>query len=336
MQYIIIAIIVIGLIFVLFKYILFHPRVNSVLNIIVFIIYIATGFQGSGKAGPIILIMLILPTIDCVRDIIIAPEYYEDPSIEIDRLYKIKSLVSLFTWGLARPIFLLIVGPCLSFSVRSEIQRRIDGWMPLPYSGLSDLKAKEYYFTKHIARLRLRGIIVSNVNTVDEETKKRREMLDKLYPQKVIAKVVDMVAGDKDAKSIRQECEKKLESQRIRQYYAYISANAFNELPNLIAKAMSKRGYCSAADISKFKELTALHTAMPISSTVSSAATAEWSEYFIIQALDPHVKKGVFATDRFNDNDPFDNPAYSYTKSEVKMPSIDANSNPLLALDDDD
>lgn len=332
---IIIAIIVIGLIIALAKYVLFHPRVNSVLTIIVFAVYIITGFQGNGKAGPAVLIMSILPIIDCVRDIVIAPKYYEDPAIEIDRLYKVKSLVSLFTGGLARPIFLLIVGPCLSFSVRSEIQRRIDGWMPLPYSGFSDLKAKEYYYAKHIAKLRSRGIIVSNINTVDEETKNRREMLDKLYPQKIIAKVVDMVAGDKDAKSIRQECEKKLVSQRIKLYYAYICANAFSQLPDMITKVMSQKGYCSAADISKFEELKALHTAMPISATASSEASAEWSEYFIIQALDPLVKKGVFVTDRFNDNDPFDNPAYSYTRSEVKMPSIDGDNDPLLALDDD-
>lgn len=333
---IVIAIIVIGLIIVLAKYILFHPRVNSVLTIIVFIVYIITAFQGNGKAGPGILIMSILPIIDCIHDIAIAPKYYEDIEFGVDKLYKIKSLVSLFTGGFARPIFLVIVGPCLSFSVRSEIQGRIDNRMPLPYEGFSDLMAKEYYYQKHIARLKASGIIVSNVNAVDEETKKRREMLDKLYPQKVIAKVVDMVAGDKDAKSIRQECEKKLEAKRIKQYYAYMSANAFSLLPDLLNKAMSQKGYCSAADISKFDELKELHTAMPSSASAPGNATAEWSEYFVIQALEPLVKKGIFVRDRFNDNDPFDNPAYSYTKSEVKMPSIDANSDPLLALDDDD
>lgn len=331
---IIVVIVIIGLLLKLGKHVLFNPRVNSILTLIGVVVVAIIGIQYIGANFFFGLPAIIIIIVDCVRDIMISPDFYSDVEVRIDKLYMAKSLTSLFTYGSSRLVFFLIVQPCLSYSVKKEIQRRIDAWKPLPDSEFfDDLKAKEYYYQKHIDKLLDEGVIVSNIYTVDETVKSRRELLDKLYPKKIVAKIADAVAGDKDAKDIRKKCEKKLASDRIKQYYAYISTEAYDKLKDILIETMSSKGNCSSCNIVHFPELKVFHPDISISKTAFYNATSAWSEYFVIQTLSSLVKENLFEENNFNDNDPFDNPAYRYAKSTVKMPSIDADNDPLLALD---
>lgn len=328
---IIIAIFIIGLVIVLAKYVLFHPRVNSVLTIIGIIAFAATQ-----DATPYAT-LLLLSVADCIRDIVIAPKYYEtDVAEECDKLYKIKSLVSLFTLGMARPVFLFIVGPCISFSVKSEIDGKLSAGEPLLIGEPYDLKAKNYYYKKHLDKLAGSGNIVSNQNTVNSETDIRHKRLEKLYPEKLIMKIVEAVSMDeasKKSKALRKLAEEKLADNNIRKSYAYISSDVFRKYPSAIAKAMSEKSFISSKDIPKLDKLQSLCCNAPLTMNGRNVGNDDWCEYFIIQALEPLVAKGEFVDETFSDKDPLDNHAYSYAKSEKKMASINADSNPLLALD---
>jgi len=70
-----------------------------------------------------LLFWFLIPVIDCVRDILIAPKYYELYENQLDKLYVVKSLTSIFTFGLARSVFLLVVHPFIAYSVRRELKK---------------------------------------------------------------------------------------------------------------------------------------------------------------------------------------------------------------------
>lgn len=86
--------------------------------------------------------------------------------------------------------------------------------------------------------------------------------------------------------------------------------------------------------IKTFSELGTLNLLYPVTENTKDRLT-EWSEFFIIQALQPLVAQGIFEDDDFNDNDAMDNHAYQYVESKVSMPSINADEDPRFALDDD-
>lgn len=98
MHYLIIAIIVIALAIFLLKHILFNPRLNSVLNIIGFAALIVLSWNTVYSSAIIIFVIAI---IDCIRDIVLAEDIYEDVDIAIDPLYAIKSILSPFDWFIA-------------------------------------------------------------------------------------------------------------------------------------------------------------------------------------------------------------------------------------------
>ena len=325
MQFII-AFVVIILLILLGKYILFSPRVNSVITIIWFAIIVIH--------APGSIVLIIIPIIDCIRDIMIAEDYYEDLEIGIDKLFMIKSLTSILTLGFARVIFLFIVGPIISRSVSSDIKKKIAAGQPMPYKSLySKLKARNYYYAKKINMLEQEGVVIANIKTVDDEANIRRKKFDELYPEKLLAKLTDMVAGDKEIKEKRKEAEKKLKPWSIKECYAYLSFAVFEQYPKLISEVMSKKGTYSPSVIKDFKELKDLQ--LPLVFNSGNDKSMEWSEFFIIQALQPLVADGIFEDNDFSDNDALNTHAYRYSKSEVPMPSIDASNDPLLALDDD-
>lgn len=104
MHYIIIGFIAVVIVVVIGKFVLFEPRVNSIIWLLYFIYILKTALQARGGSLGFRLILIgiaIIVLIDCIRDIIIAKDYYEDIEIRIDKLYKIKSLTSIFTSGLA-------------------------------------------------------------------------------------------------------------------------------------------------------------------------------------------------------------------------------------------
>lgn len=333
MHYVIIAIIVIGIIILLGKHVLFNPRVNSIIGIICYILLISLAWRREIGISIIAIILISIAIIDCIRDIIIAENYYEDIEIAVDKLYMIKSLTSILTLGFARVIFLLVVGPLLSYSVSSDVKRKIQSGYPLPHSSCySRLEAKNYYYAKRIDRLEKEGAVISNIKTVNSEAKIRRKKLDSLYPEKLLAKMADMVAGDKDMKAKRKEAEAKLNSYSLKKCYAYLSSSTFERLPQLLSEVMSKKPPYSVSYIKNFEELKALN--LTISFVSYDNKNTDWSEYFIIQALQPLVSDGTFQDFDWNDNDPFDNHVYQYTKSVVQMKSIDGDTDPLFALDD--
>lgn len=350
LHYIIIFIIGLLAIILLAKHILFNPKVNAVISIIIAIICIGIYFsafketvstKGSGILINIIaMCILLIPTIiiiiDCLRDFVLAEKCYKDIDIEIDKFFMAKSLLSLFTFGFARIVFLVVVNPIISSMVSSEIKNRIAKGEPLQGSKhFSNLEIKNYYYRKHIEKLENEGMLVSNINTVESEAAVRRKKLDKLYPEKFMAKIVDMVAGDAELKNMRKNAEAKLSPRFLTKNYAYLKKDTFSQFSQLISEAMANRGHCSVSDIKNFEELNPLRLTMPLAIAANDSQNTEWGEYFIIQALQPLVAEGIFDDNDFNDNDVFDNHVYHFTKSSKSMPSIDGGSDPRFALDDD-
>lgn len=334
MNYIIVLIIILAVICVgvsAAKHVLFNPVVNSALVGIVYlyllIVFIMEASKRSGNYtfwiyASILIGIPFLVLMDCIWDIVHAKQYYCDIEIKIDKEFMIKSLSSIPTFGLSRLVFLCIVRPIRSIRTLLDIKKAVRDGYPV-------LSGENYYYTKWIGKLEKKGFIVSNIETVRNEAKIRREKLDRLYPKKTLEKVVDVVAGDKIVKEKRKDAEIRLQPQSLAKCCAYLSTPVFEQYPNLITDVMSEKGCHSVSDIKKFDELKSLHLTFPFYGN-----NTEWSEYFIIQALQPLVAEGAFEDNDWNDNDVFDNHAYRCTKSKVERKIIDADNDPLLALDD--
>lgn len=336
MWYIIAGIVIILILIVLCKYVLFEPRVNSVISLIFYIMILGYAMNSQEVKLGFWTIFVCISMVDCIRDIILAKEMYEDIEIRIDKFYMVKSLTSLFLFEYSRSIFLLIVQPFLYFSIFKDIKKKIQCGYPLPYgSNYSNLKIKNYFYTKYISRLEKDGMIISNVKTVENEMQIEQKKLNDLYPEKLTAKIADMIAGDKDMKEMRKRAEGWFRSGEFINHYAYLGVDSFERYPKLIIEAMSERGCFPVSAIKRFEELKELNLLVPIVDKRNNNKNTGWSNYFIIQSLEPLVAEGIFSDNDFNDNDVFDNHAYQYVKSTVSMPSIDADNDPLFALDDD-
>lgn len=330
MHYLIIGFIAICIICVIAKYILFEPRINSAISFL----YFAYMCIAAVKYGAVLVVALMfIGMIDCIMDIVMAKKYYESIDVATDRFYIIKSLTSLFTLGFARSIFFVVVNPILFCRVLMDIEKRMETGQPLPYpSFYSNTKIRNYYYEKQVNKLEKKGVLISNKGTVDYEAKIRRDKLDNLYPKKMVDKIVDMVAGDKEIKEKRENAEQKLRS--MEKCYAYLGTDLFAAYTRALIAVMSNKGCCSVASIQTFSELRTLNLLYPVIGNAKDRLT-EWSEYFIIQALRPLVEQGVFDDNDFNDNDAMDNHAYHYAQSKRPMLSINADEDPRFALDDD-
>ncbi len=331
MHYIIIGIIAIVVVVIVIKYLigailylLFNPRLNSVINIIGLIVLIVLVWNTNYRAASIVFGIAI---IDCIRDIKLADKLYES---FFDPVYVKKSLLTIFTLGLARVIFLFIIVPGYSHKASSDIKKALDEGLPMKYyeSRKDEFVSNYWYFYgKKLAELSENGTVISNAKTLHEEMAKSKERLEKMYPKKLMGKIVNAVAGSKEMKQMRDNAQNQIKYNRGK---AYLSAEAFKKIPQAITDAMSKRSLCSAAEIKDFKELKCLHFEEKIDNDT------QWAVYFIIMALQPLVESGEFTDEIVNDNDVLDNHAYQYIRSEVKVNSIYGNANPLLALEDDD
>jgi hypothetical protein len=106
----------------------------------------------------------------------------------------------------------------------------------------------------------------------------------------------------------------------------YITSALFEQYNTKITDALIKRkGFFSLGTIKNFKELKDLNLNKEIN------GNTQWSEYFIIQALNPLVEDGSIIKESFSD-DPLDKNQYG--SKDAKIKSRDANSIPGLALDD--
>lgn len=242
-----VAIIGISIVVALIKYaiillanVLFNPIVNSAISLCFFL------FVGAKviNEGYIILVVPIgIIIVDCILDIVRGCSslryYYWDTSTSyFDKFYKVKSLTSIATFGFARIIFLLVVGPLLSHSVYSDIEEKIKSGLPFPDGMNYHMEAKRYYFKKRISKLEYNGNVVSNQQTVDREMKERQEKLDRMYPEKWLAKVSETamtIIGDSDTTEMIETRKKaKAEILRASYCYAYLGASAYERYPQLI------------------------------------------------------------------------------------------------------
>ncbi len=327
-MHILIVLFAICFVVALIGYALFEPKFNSVLSIIYFL---GAGTKIVEMEMNYLLLFVLIGIADCTRDIVIAKDCYESVNVKIDKFYLAKSLITIFTLGLGRTIFLLVVNPVINIVVSKDIKQQIRDGKALPDASFySKLKVVNYCYGKQIGKLEREGVVVSNKNTVDSETKIRCEKLEKLYPKKMLDKIIDKVAGDKVLKEKRENAEKRLRS--MNKCYAYLSPTVFEQYPKAIINVMSVKGRCSTSLISK--ELKPYNLLQPIKG-INEDRNQEWSEFFIIQALQPLVAGGVFDDMDLNDNDVMDNHAYQYTQSTVAMPSIDGDQDPRFALDAD-
>ena len=290
-----------------------------------------------------VFVLAVVSIFDSFRDIKLRNEFYKDISITTDKLYVIKSLCCVAMVFLAvvvpgqtailiflpRPIFLLIVQPCIKASASKDLRGKLKSVLPLPHeSHYSNLQAKNYYYGIEMQKLEKAGKVISNVETVSEEGNLRRKKLDGLYPESIIEKLADMAKGDKEVKERRKAAEAALTSSSLTRSKAYICKNQYEYYPQLINYVMSNKGFYSLKDMMKFEELEQLRFSHPVGLDNSKI----WGEFFVIQALKPLVADGTYEHDDFNDHDPLDNHAYRYAQSTVKMPSTNASDDPRLAL----
>jgi len=324
--YIIIGIIAILIVIFLIKHILFNPWLNSIINIVGFIALIVLVWNTPYKAASVVFVIAI---IDCIRDILLADELYTSVSDEIDKTYAKKSILGILTLGLARVVFLLVLVPRSYIKASADVIKAWESGCPIIPCAKSWRSNYYYYYGKKIKSLKEQGLLVSNEETMRSEMKKSNARLNKMYPEKLLGKIADAVAGDKEMKQRRNDARKKIS---FDSNIAYINSEIYKKYPQAITEAMTKRSVCSPEDIKNFEELKTLHLNEPL----GAGGNTTWAVYFIIQALQPLVESGEFSDEILNDNDALDNHAYQYVKSEVQMNSIDGNANPLLALEDDD
>ncbi len=344
---VIVALAVIGIAISLLKAVFFSPRINSGISIILMLgvsIYVLFFLKGDNLNQEVIsglkpmLLLFIVPIIDCIRDIIVADEFYEEidfSEMEVDKFYAAKSIVSIVTVELARYIYLLVVCPIISIKVKKDVQTRLNAGSALPYYKFySNSPRFQYYYSKNISKLEKNGSIVSNIDTVKSETAIRKKRLDVLYPEKIVNRIVDAVAGDVNIKEMRKEAEKQLSPSSISKYYAYIGSNVYQIIPQTIITAMSSRGSLSLVDIINLPEMKPLN--FKEINTDITTINNKWAEYFVIMALTPLVEKNEFFDDDYGVKEPWDNHHYEYSKSTRPKPSINADEDPRFTLDDDD
>ena len=112
---------VIKLIPAILRNLFFNPRVNSVVTVLFLALFIISTSMNFSDFPLAIKILWGIAIIDCLRDIIRADQYYVSLSVGKDSFYVKKSLLSFFTFGLARVVYLVIVTPVFHISAASFI-----------------------------------------------------------------------------------------------------------------------------------------------------------------------------------------------------------------------
>lgn len=293
------------------KTILFGPKVNSILTIILLVCFLIADFSELGDGiQPLLKVLWILSILDCIRDILLADSYYR---YGVDRLYAVKSVLSLLTLGLVRGVFLFVVGPLMHRSVTQELRKTVDSGQRVSPHYRKGLRAEDYYYDKELEKLVQSGELVSNEETLRRELAISKERLKKLSPQKIKDKVVDAVAGEEEAKRLRANAEKQLS--RLSDARAYLTQSTIDRLGATAAEALKNKGSLSAEAIVRLKQLASFHSPQETDSW--------WLQMFLIQALAPLVENGTLEENRLSDNDPLDNHVYRHTQSKKDMKVID-------------
>lgn len=296
----------------IFKAILFGPKVNSILTAFLAICLIVSDtslFTGGFKT--LSRVLWVICILDCIRDVMVAEDYYD--SYDLDPLYVTKSIGSIFTLGMSRGFFLLIVEPFLHHAVKQSLRDAVKSGRPVyPYCS-EKLKARKYYYERELAYLLNNEELVSNEKTLQEEVARAAKKLDKLYPKTLIAKIADTVAGDDAVKKQRERDQKGLDS--LRASHVYLGKAAFGQIAPATVEAMRDRGTLCVADMLQLKELERFRFI---------------GEAFMVQALKPQVENGTFLDEDISD-DPLESHAYRYAQSSKQRIAIDASSDPRFA-----
>lgn len=295
------------------------------------------------KGSAWLLILYLIPLLDCLRDMGVAMNSY-NRNVKTDKFFRAKALTSLVTLGFSRIIFFLILQPkarrmgLAALNQEIEAGGQVRGWYYREHKFLGG--EMSYYARQKIKELEKEGKLVSNEDIGNTEFQKSHEKLEALYPKKFFEKMVDKFAGDAEVKEMREKSRQKII------YYQgdgrlYLSSDTMQRLVGQICTAMSVKSSCPLAEIKYFPEVESLGLTDPLSDEERASEDHQrdediWLDLFIIKALKPLVESGDFEDNDFNDRDPLDNHAYRYTKSTKAMLSQSPETNPALALDDDD
>lgn len=332
MVYVIIAIIaflilkkifssIVGGIGAFLKALFFGPKVNSMVTIILIVcVLIADVTPFSVSLRPLFKVLWVLSILDCIRDILLADSYYR--RYGVDPLYKVKSILSLLTLGLVRGVFLFVVGPYLHHCVAQELRATVDsGGLVSPCYG-NGLRAEEYYYDREVEKFVQGGELASNEDTLRHELALGEKRLEKLYPKKLMNKVVDAVAGDEAVKQKRDEAKRELPC--IRASRTYMTKSALERLGDVAVQALKEDGRTrSAKEIVRFWPLEPFR--------LLNESNVWWLQMFLIQALEPLAENGtVLDLGSLSDTDPLDNHVYCYMKNIGNLRCTD----PRLADDD--
>lgn len=338
--------IIIGL--AVIKYILYgifavivEPHLNA-LGTIAFIIFMIVKVPIGSRE--LLIALYLIPFLDCIQDLVIS-HHFKDGADTISNYSMSKGFITLFTAGLARIVYFLIVLPKIRLRASSSLKEQLEagGEIVCPDYGKSSWVPMRYYFMIHVDDALKMGTLKSSVRVAQFEERRRSEKLEALYPKKFLEKMTEKFGGNKEIQELRDKTEEKIKEMRKKDsgHLDYLPTVTYEKLPSLIGEAMAAKSFCPLAEIKYFPEVQSLGLTEPLSEVERVEAGYErprdmWLNHFIVMALEPLVQSGDFEHGDFNDRDPLDNHAYRYTKSTKAMVSQSPETNPALALDDDD
>lgn len=341
---VILGIVVIKYVLMAVLAVIVEPRLNALVTI-AFIVFMLVKVP-IGSRGLLAAVYLI-PLIDCIQDLFISHKF-KDRSDGPDTFtgYSMsKGFATLFTAGLARIVYFLIVLPKIRRQAAAAFNAQMEagGEIVCPDFGKNSWAPMQYYFMLLVDDAMTAGTLKSSVKVAGFEESRSREKLDALYPKKFLEKMTEKLGGNQEVQELRDKTEEKLREMRKRTsgHMDYLPTATYEKLPALIAEDMADKSFCPLAHIKYFPHLQSLGLTAPMSEDERKADDFErpqdmWLNHFIVMALEPLVESGDFEHGDFNDKDPLDNHAYRYAKSTKQMVSQSPETNPLLALDDDD
>jgi len=175
------------------------------------------------------------------------------------------------------------------------------------------------YFKRYVEIQEKKGLVISNLEAIREESKVSREKLAKMYPKTTLEKWAEKFLGDKEMIAERTNAEKELGD--IKEKQAYISTTGFQAFSESMENILRKSGSLSPRTFieKKFGEKSEQWLSLGV-------------EYFLIQAFTKAVSEGRIIDEDKSDS-LFVNHAYRHTQSNVPIKVINANEDPRLALD---
>ena len=346
------------------KYVLFHVKINSVVCLLMYIgltvAIIVANQRAPLQLGIIFWILLLLNIADCIRDLVVADEYYENISDEIDKLFAVKSVstaviiigivIFLFVVGclplrggqnasfrpyinllyiplIPRAFFFLVIYRFQKTRVLQAINEKIKNDAPLPSLSwcFSNSKSAQYYYKTLMSTMSKSLDLVSNDAVVNREWNASRAKLDAKESKKLKDKIVmNLTQEGKKALAAMDYADNELNC--YGSYKAAISRDVYNRYAEEILPVLkAKNGAFSPGDIKAFPELKHLN----FYQSNGMVSNSKWADFFIIGILQEYAKNGLINQYDFSDK-PLENHQYG-----VSVKSRNASDDPRLALDDD-